>query len=171
VFGPEVSVRSLESLVARGQNARIPDPEKISVLEFINRVRGACGKEPFVHVPLLGTRADDEEGDVLAAALELSVGRSNNKEWAARDGWVMRFDDVAVAKRVAHALGVEWVAEPPEVRLPDALVDLSVSQHYAVVEDEEGWLRGWWIPDANGLPEFCTPHDPLVDLRGDQPGA
>jgi hypothetical protein len=100
---------------------------------------------------------------VLGSALGISVGGSEHPEWSARGRWVIRFDDASVAHRVASSLGQEWLTEPAEVVLPDALVDLAVSNHYGVVvEDDEGWVRGWWVPDDDGLPEFITPTDPLV---------
>ncbi len=45
----------------------------------------------------------------------------------------MRFDHASTAERVATALGQTWVAEPSEVTLPEALIDLTVSQHFDVV--------------------------------------
>jgi hypothetical protein len=140
----------------------------ISVLDFVNHVRALTATSPLPGLPLLGTQPDDEERDVLGSALSVSVGASEHPDWSARGRWVMRFHDASTAQRVATALGQEWLAEPPEVVLPDALVDLAVSEHYdVVVEDDEGWVRGWWAPAGDdGLPEFLTPSDPLVPFGG-----
>ncbi len=78
----------------------------------------------------------------------------------------MHFAEPWIAEQVATSLGLESVAEPPEVALPDALVDVAVSEQFdVVVEDDEGWVRGWWVPDAEGIPEFITPSDAIVELR------
>lgn len=139
----------------------------ISVLDFVNRVRALTGASPLPGLPLLGTEPDDEERDVLRSALGVSVGASEHSDWSTQGRWVMRFHDASNAERVASALGQEWLDEPPEVALPDALVDLAVSEHFAVVvEDDEGWLRGWWAPGDDGHPEFFTPSDPLVPTGG-----
>lgn len=138
-----------------------------SVLDYVNRVRVLLGSSVLPGLPLLGTEADAEGRDVLGTALGVPIGRSEHPDWASRERWVMRFDDVSTAERVATALGSEWVATPPEVVLPGELVDLAVSEHYdVVVEDEEGWVRGWWIPDDDGLPVFLTPNDLLVPGAG-----
>ena len=132
----------------------------ISVLDYVNRVRALLGSPVLPGLPLLDTEADAEGHDVLGTALGVPIGGSEHPVWSARDRWVMRCSDASTAERVATALGSEWVAEPPEVALPDELVDLAVSEHYdVVVEDDEGWVRGWWIPDDDGLPVFITPND------------
>ena len=139
----------------------------ISVLDYVNRVRALLGSSVLPGLPLLGTEADAEGRDVLGTALGVQIGWSEHPDWAIRERWVMRFDDASTAARVATALGAEWVAKPPEVVLPDELVDLAVAEHLdVVVEDEEGWVRGWWIPDADGLPAFLTPNDLLVPNAG-----
>lgn len=139
----------------------------ISVLEFVNRVRAQLGEPALPGLPLLGTEADDEERDVLGTALGAAVGDSEHPEWSQGGRWVMRFADASTAERVAAGLGQDWVAEPPEVLLPGVLVDLAVSEHFdVVVEDDEGWVRGWWVPGEDGLPEFFTPNDPLVSTDG-----
>jgi hypothetical protein len=67
------------------------------------------------------------------------------------------------ARRVGIVTSLDWMAEPPEVSLPDALVDLAVSQHHdVVVGDAVGYVRGWWVPHADGSPVFLTPADPLI---------
>lgn len=138
----------------------------ISVLAYVNWVRALLGSPALPGLPLLGTEADREGRDVLASALGVLIGGSEHRDWSP-ERWMMRLDDAATAERVATALGQEWVAEPPEVRLPDDLIDLAVSQHYGVVvEDEEGWVRGWWVPDDDGFPAFVTPEDPLVPAGG-----
>ena len=139
----------------------------ISVLDYVNRVRVLLGSSVLPGLPLLGTEADAEGRDVLGMALGVPIGGSEHPDWAFRERWVMRFDDASTAERVATVLGSEWVVAPPEVVLPDELVDLAVSEHYdVVVEDEEGWVRGWWIPDDDGLPAFVTPNDLLVPNAG-----
>jgi hypothetical protein len=111
----------------------------ISALEYVNRVRALLGSTVLPGLPFLDTDADAEGRDVLGTALGAPIGGSEHPDWSARDRWVMRFGDATTAERVATALGSEWVSEPPEVVLPEALVDLAVSDHYdVVVEDEEG---------------------------------
>jgi hypothetical protein len=136
----------------------------VSVLAFINRIRTLRDLDEWSALPLLGTEADDDHNDVVAAALGVPVGESEHPEWGAQSRWVMRFADRLTARRVGIACGLEWVPEPPEVRLPDALVDLAVSQHLdVVVRDEVGYVRGWWVPDEeSGMPVFVTPTDPLI---------
>ena len=137
-------------------------PAKISVLAYVNRVRALLGSPAVPGLPLLGTDADDEHRGVLGSALGAPIGGSEHPGWSS-DRWVMRVDDASTAERVAKELGQDWAGEPPEVTLPDALIDLAVAQHYdVVVEDDEGWVRGWWVPDGDGFPEFLTPADLLV---------
>lgn len=135
-----------------------------SVLDFINRVRTLQNLDEWGALPLLGTEADDERNDVVASALGGPVGESEHPEWAAQGRWVMRLPDRLTARRVGIVTGLEWLPEPPAVRLPDALVDLAVAQHLdVVVHDGIGFVRGWWVPgDEGGLPVFLTPTDPLI---------
>jgi hypothetical protein len=142
----------------------IDQTETISVLEFINRVRAVLRYPALLALPVVGT------DDVLESALGLGVGGAENMHWELERRWVMRFDLAWLAERVATALALEWVAEPPEVALPDALIDLAVSEHLeVVVEDDEGWVRGWWVPDTAGLPRFLTPDDRIVEIGGARP--
>ena len=108
---------------------------------------------------------------MLGSALSVPVGGSDHPNWS-HERWVIRLEDASTAERVGTALGQEWVAEPPEVALPDAVTDLAVSQHYeVVVDDDEGWVRGWWIPDDDGLPSFVTPTDLLIPVDGSDASA
>jgi hypothetical protein len=136
----------------------------LSVLDFINRVRVLQDLSQWDALPLIETETDDERGDVVAFALGVPVGESEQPDWATNGRWVMRFPDGVIARRVGIVCGLEWLADPPEVRLPDALVDLAVSQHHdVVVSDEAGFVRGWWVPgDEDGMPVFRTPTDPLI---------
>lgn len=139
----------------------------ISVLDYVNRVRALLGSPVLPGLPLLGTGADAEGRDILGTALGVPIGGSERHDGSFGERWVMRFDHTSTAERVATALASEWVAEPPEVVLPDELVDLAVAEHYdVVVEGEEGWLRGWWIPDDDGLPAFRTSSDLLIPSGG-----
>lgn len=134
-----------------------------SVLDFINRVRTICELTEWVELPFLGTEPDHETGCVVAAALGVPVGESGNPEWAAQGLWVMRFDDLRLARRVGVVTGQAWLSESPEVRLPEVLVDLAVAQHLdAVVPDDVGFVRGWWVPTGNGDRHFHKPGDPLI---------
>jgi len=132
----------------------------ISVLAFINAVRAELRRPALPALPYVGT------DDVLAAALGVEVDGAENLHWELAGRWVMHFAEPWIAEQVATSLGLESVAEPPEVALPDALVDVAVSEQFdVVVEDDEGWVRGWWVPDAEGIPEFITPSDAIVELR------
>jgi hypothetical protein len=47
-------------------------------------------------------------------------------------------------------------------------VDLAVSGHQEViVEDDEGWVRGWWVPHEGEVAAFITPDEPLVPVPED----
>lgn len=66
--------------------------------------------------------------------------------------------DVGRESSIPYAVGEPWHSDPHEVRLPDELIDLAVSQHFnVVVSDGRGIVRGWWIPDEEGMPLFVTP--------------
>lgn len=75
-------------------------------------------------LPLLGTEPDSERDRVLAAAFGLPVGESDILNGPGRARWVMRFHERLTARRVGIVIRQDWLAAPPEVRLPDALVDL-----------------------------------------------
>ncbi len=140
----------------------------VSVLDFINRVRTLQDLGEWGALPLLRTEADDEHHDVVASALGVSVGESEHHDWAAQGRWVMRFADRLTARRIGIVTGLEWRGDPPEVQLPDALVDLAVSQHLdIVVRDDVGFVRGWWVPgDDDGMPVFLAVTDPLIPANG-----
>jgi hypothetical protein len=141
------------------------DPSKVtSIIDFADAVRALCGRPHRRALPLANCERDSDERCVVAAALGVSVGESAHPSWAVDGRWVMRFADPATARRVGIGLDQPWRAEPAEVLLPDALVNLAVSHHYGVVvPDDGGDVRGWWLPGADGLPVFCTPTDPLID--------
>ena len=64
---------------------------------------------------------------------------------------MIRFRDRLTARRVGIVMGLEWTPHPAEVRLPDQVIDLAVSQGVGRVEaDEDGNLRGWWVPASRG---------------------
>lgn len=119
-------------------------------LELINRVRAADGRSPLLFLRM-------DEDCVLEAALELPIGWAEHPAWRGQEHWVVRLPDAYTARLVGYALDQPWQAH--EVRLPDSLIDLAVSQHFdVVIADQAGVVRGWWIPDEDGLPLFVTPH-------------
>ena len=117
----------------------------------------------LANLELLTTEADDESHDVVGSALCVPVGESEHPEWAERGVWVMRLVDGLTAARVGVVTGLEWFAEPAEVRLPECLVDLAVSQHFdLVVSDDLGLVDGWWMPDEHGFPSYVTSEEPVL---------
>lgn len=134
-----------------------------SLLDFINRVRTLQDLPAHPAVSLADTEPDDEEKCVLGHALGVPVGGSDAK--GRDDKLVMRFNERLVARRVGIVMGLSWTPEPPEVDLPDALVDLTVAQHFGYVEaDDIGFLRGWWVPEGPEDTQMCfyTPDDQLL---------
>jgi hypothetical protein len=128
-----------------------------SVLGFINRIRIMLDLPELGALSLLGTEPDHEFNSVLSAALEVPVGESAHPEWAEQGRWVMRFAGGMTARRVGIVTSLDWLAEPPEVRLPDALVDLAVSQHLdVVVGDGVGYVRGWATRTTTALSPRST---------------
>lgn len=119
---------------------------------------------PMGGLALAGTLVDDEERCVLATALGCpvrSVGEGDD-EWLS----AVCVPDRNVARRIGVIMGLPWRAEPPAVRLPDSVADVSVAQHYGAVEaDEIGMLRCWWVPETPGGPatRMVTPTDELLD--------
>ncbi len=136
-------------------------PARISVLAYVNRVRDLLGSPA-----LPGSHFSARKQTMNIATSWDRLSARHRRLQASRlvaDRWVMRVDDASTADRVAKELGQDWAGEPPEVTLPEALIDLAVAQHYdVVVEDEEGRVGGWWVPDGDGFPEFLTPEDLLV---------
>lgn len=129
-----------------------------SVLDFVNRVRALLGLEVVPDIRLAGTEQDDETNCIVANALGVPVGPSHDD----RGGelrWVMRLPDPAVAEMLGLATGLEWRFEPAEVALPEELIDLAVSHHFAAVEgDRRGALSAWWVLDADTCEWLrCTP--------------
>ncbi len=113
-------------------------------------------------VLVAGTERDDDKKCILASALGVPVSGRD----ALGQEWVMRFSDRLVARRVGIVMGLAWRPDPPEVTLPDALVDLCVSEHFGVIEvDDIGFLKCWWVPQGpNGTHLFpFAPTDDLVD--------
>jgi len=141
-------------------------PSVISVLEFVNRVRALQGLPACGGLALRGI-APDGEHCIISAALGVPIDLSVHPEWSARGCWVMRFARWETAWRVGIGMDLPWLARPPQVCLPDALVDLAVSENLdVVVGDESGFVRGWWVPDDDGFPCFLTPTEPLIDDGG-----
>lgn len=135
----------------------------MAVLGFVNTVRALCGRPARRALPLTGCERDRDDRCVVSMALGLEVGDSAHPPWAADGRWVMRLSDAATARRVGARTGQAWRAHPPEVRLPEALVDLAVSHHLGlVVPDDDGRVRGWWLPGADGFPAFRTPEAPVA---------
>jgi hypothetical protein len=118
-----------------------------SLLEWVNSVRTLLDRPELPGIELDRTERDDDENCVVAMALGQPVGPSAASEDAL--DWVIRFDDGRVARRVGIIMGLKWRPEPPEVDLPEAVVDLAVSHHRGWVEaDELGFLLAWWVPKS-----------------------
>lgn len=128
----------------------LPHGRPLSVLGFINGVRRLLGVNGVPWIPLAGTEQDDEANCIVANALGLPVGASDHDDWGRDSQWVMRVPTAAVAQMVGLATGLEWRANPAEVALPEELIDLAVSYHFAAVEgDDLGRLTAWWVLDAD----------------------
>src|SRR4051812_39532675 len=118
----------------------------ISLLEFVNRIRTLIDLTEMPCIWLTGTAQDDEANCIVATALGLPVGQSENLGWSAESRWVMRMPDRATARLVGIVTDLDWRADPPEVALPDEVIDLAVSHHFAAVEsDDIGVLAAWWV--------------------------
>ena len=141
-----------------------------SLIDFIDRVRVQLDQPALGAVTVLGTVPDDDDHSILPTALGCTVtsigGLEDNPEWL----FAMCFDDRLVALGVGIVLGLPWRPEPPAVRLPWAVADLAVAEHYGCVErDEVGFLRGWWeSSDAERRDwTFVTPYDDDLLPGGD----
>ena len=121
-----------------------------SVLGFVNAIRGRFGRDDLACIWLAGTEQDDETNCIVANALGLPVGASHHDDWDSDCKWVMRLPSADTAEMIGLATGLDWRADPAEVALPEELVDLAVSYHFAAVEgDDLGRLTAWWVLDAN----------------------
>jgi hypothetical protein len=132
-----------------------------SLVDFINRVRTLQDLPKLLAVPVAGTERDDDEKCILASALDVQV--CSDEE---RNEWVMRFSDRRLARRVGIVMGLPWRLDPPEVTLPDPLIDLCVSEHFGFIEaDEIGFLKCWWVPQGPDDTDLypLAPTDDLVD--------
>lgn len=119
-----------------------------SLVDFIDRVRTLQDLPPHGVLALTGTEPDNEDACALATALGCRVTSVGGDDGGGPE-WLhaMRFDDRLLPRRIGVVLGLDWRADPPAVRLPDAVADVAVSQHMGKVEaDDVGLLRGWWVP-------------------------
>src|SRR4051794_5586095 len=123
------------------------------LLAFINQVRSVQDRDHLRYLVMLDLDVDDEEECILATALGVPVGGSNDPAWSAAGRWVIRFDDYATARIAAICTQQEWLPERLEVELPELLVDFATSAHYGLVEqDDIGFVRAWHVPiDGNDL--------------------
>jgi hypothetical protein len=122
----------------------------MSVLGFVNDIRGLLGCDALPWIWLAGTEQDDETNCIVANALGVPVGASDHDDWDSDSTWVMHLPSAAIAEMIGLATGLDWRADPAEVALPEELIDLAVSYHFAAVEgDELGRLTAWWVLDAD----------------------
>ncbi len=120
-----------------------------SVLGLVNGIRGLLGRDLLSWIWLAGTEQDDETNCIVANALGVPVGASDHDDWDGDSKWVMRLPSAAVAQMIGVQAGLDWRADPAEVALPEELIDLAVSYHFAAVEgDDFGRLTAWWVLDA-----------------------
>lgn len=128
----------------------LPHTRPTSVLGFVKGLRTLLGLSDLPCIWLAGTEQDDETNCIVANALGLPVGASDHDDWGSESKWVMRLPSAAAAQIVGFATGLDWRADPAEVALPEELIDLAVSHHFAAVEsDELGALAAWWVLDAD----------------------
>ena len=138
--------------------------ESQSVLEFINRVRHARGRDPLSVIDLRGSQRSTTDNCVLGRALECGVaGSCTPGEWA------MHFESQAAAELVAHATGQPMCENHAEVMLPSWVGDLVVSFDAGLVIADPfglGYLWAWAIPrdaaDPSAGWELVTPHGELL---------
>lgn len=137
----------------------LPHTHPTSVLGFVNRIRGLLGRDGLSWIWLAGTEQDDETNCIVANALGVPVGASDHDDWDSDSKWVMRLPTAAIAQIIGVQAGLDWRADPGEVALPEELIDLAVSYHFAAVEgDDLGRLTAWWVLDADTCEWLrCTP--------------
>jgi hypothetical protein len=114
--------------------------------------------EPLRCLTMLGAETGDEDGCVLARAMQCAIGGASDPAWAAAGRWVLRFHDRWTARIVALELGREWHPEHFEVEAPELLVDFAVAFEFGEVEpDEIGYVRAWRVPagDEGSTDEWC----------------
>ncbi len=72
---------------------------------------------------LSGTEEDAETNCVVATAQGVPVGESEHPDWSADSKRVMRLPDRAMARVVGMVTEREWRTYPPEVALPEEVMD------------------------------------------------
>ena len=141
-----------------------------SLLDFVERVRVLQDLPATGVIVFAGTEPDDDTRCVLATALGCRVEprQDDDGDWH----YVMCFQDRLLARRIGICMELSWTAEPPTVRLPEAIADLSVAQSHGTAEpDELGLLRCWWVEDEYSGWHMFTPHDELLGEHGWYPPA
>jgi hypothetical protein len=136
-----------------------------SLIDFVNRVRTLQDLPKLPGVWVTDTESDNDERCIVASALgvPVSTSRSPGRE----EEWVMRFTDRLLARRVGIVMGLSWRPDPPEVALPDALIDLCVAEHFGFIEvGEIGFLKCWWVPQGPDDTDLI-PLAPTDELVGD----
>lgn len=147
----------------------LPHARPTSVLVFVNGIRGLLGRDDLPCIWLAGTEQDDETNCIVANALGLPVGASDHDDWDSDSKWVMRLPSAAIAQMIGLATGLGWRADPAEVALPEELIDLAVSYHFAAVEGGDlGRLTAWWVLDADTSERLrFTPTQTTIVARAD----
>ena len=137
----------------------------ISVLDFCNRIRTLLDLDELPCLWLAGTEQDDDEACVVATALGTPVGPSDHPDWESEDRMVMRFADRATARLVGVITELPWREDPPEVQLPEEIMDLAVSHHFSAVDaDDFGRLVAWYVLDRGSSEwERVTPTELLIE--------
>src|SRR4051794_22217881 len=109
-----------------------------SLQGFVDRVRTLLDMPLAGPLVVTGTEADDPRNCVLARNLGIQIhaGLGGNRREGAWS-FAMRFSERLEARRVGIVMDLEWTSNPPAVRLPDALVDLVVADHFGKVEADE----------------------------------
>jgi hypothetical protein len=128
------------------------------LLAAVNRVRAVQELEPLRCLTMLGAAVREEDGCVLAHAMQCEMGGASDPAWEADGRWVLRFRDCWTARIVALELGREWEPEHFEVQAPELLVDFAVAFELGEVEpDEFGFVRAWRVPagEDGSTDEWC----------------
>jgi len=98
----------------------------MTVLSFINTVRGAVGLPDAIAFDLTAAERGSETACVLALALGCQIGAASDPDYdTGTPQLVMRFPSVPLAQCVAAATGCLWADPLPCVLLPDVLADIA----------------------------------------------